>query len=67
RCHFYERAHTLPRATGSPPVPRESPREAPVLEAHGVRKTFHQEGHAIQALADVEFALKEGETLGLVG
>ncbi|MBV9007031.1 MAG: ABC transporter ATP-binding protein, partial [Solirubrobacterales bacterium] len=67
RCHFYERAHTLPRATGAPPVPRESPREAPVLEAHGVRKTFHQEGHAIQALADVEFALKEGETLGLVG
>ncbi len=67
RCHFYDRAGTVPRATAAPPVPAQTPREEPVLLARGVRKTFQQEGHAIHALADVEFALKEGETLGLVG
>jgi len=67
RCHFYDRANTLPRTTGAPPVLGESARQEPVLQARGVQKTFHQEGHAIHALNDVEFALKEGETLGLVG
>ncbi|MBV9192807.1 MAG: ABC transporter ATP-binding protein [Solirubrobacterales bacterium] len=67
RCHFYDRAQTVPRATPAPPVPREDRRVEPVLEARGLRKTFHQEGNAIHALADVQFALKEGETLGLVG
>ncbi len=67
RCHFYERAPTMPRATSATPVERQPLADAPVLEAHRVQKTFRQEGHAIRALNDVEFSLKEGETLGLVG
>ena len=38
-----------------------------MLRARNVRKTFHQEGQAVHALADIEFALDPGETLGLVG
>jgi peptide/nickel transport system ATP-binding protein len=69
RCHFHERAHTLPRVTEPLPAPRAaSDKDAvPVLRAENVRKTFHQDGQAVHALADVEFALAPGETLGLVG
>ena len=38
-----------------------------MLRARNMRKTFHQEGQAVHALADIEFALNPGETLGLVG
>jgi peptide/nickel transport system ATP-binding protein len=38
-----------------------------VLELSHVSKTFHQRGHAIPALVDVELSLAEGETLGIVG
>jgi peptide/nickel transport system ATP-binding protein len=69
RCHFHERAHTLPRVTEAVPAPRAaSDKDAvPILRAQNVGKTFHQEGQAVHALADVEFALAPGETLGLVG
>lgn len=69
RCHFHEQAHKLPRVTAAVPTARAaSDKDAvPVLRAQNVRKTFHQEGHAVHALADIEFALAPGETLGLVG
>jgi peptide/nickel transport system ATP-binding protein len=69
RCHFHERAHELPRVTEPVPVARAtSDKDAvPVLRAQNVAKTFHQEGQAVHALADIEFALAPGETLGLVG
>ena len=73
RCHFHERAHELPRVTEPVPVQTSNGNGdagkdvVPVLRARGVRKTFHQEGQAVHALADIEFALDPGETLGLVG
>jgi peptide/nickel transport system ATP-binding protein len=67
RCHFYDKAQTVPRATDPVPVAREALPDSPVLRAEHVQKTFQQEGNAIRALADVEFSLREGETLGLVG
>ncbi len=45
----------------------------PVLEVVGVRKTFRRGaglfggGTAVQAVADADFVLRKGETLGLVG
>jgi peptide/nickel transport system ATP-binding protein len=68
RCHFHERAQTLPRAADESPVARPIDEDAqPVVRAEGVRKTFHQEGQDIQALSDIWFSLRPGETLGLVG
>jgi peptide/nickel transport system ATP-binding protein len=69
RCHFWQRAHEVPRTT--PPHPAESsfaPTQAPVvLQAQAMRKTFKQEGVEIRALEDISFAIRQGETLGLVG
>jgi peptide/nickel transport system ATP-binding protein len=70
RCHFWQRAHEVPRTT--PPQPTVGfgidPARVPVvLQAQNMRKTFHQDGHEIRALEDISFAIRQGETLGLVG
>jgi peptide/nickel transport system ATP-binding protein len=70
RCHFHERAQTLPRVI--PPerevVPGDrSDRGAVVINAADVSKTFHMEGETIYGLVDVSVELRAGETLGLVG
>jgi peptide/nickel transport system ATP-binding protein len=68
RCHFHDRAQSLPRAADAAPIVHRIAEDAePVLRAEHVRKTFHQEGQDIQALADVWLGLRPGETLGLVG
>jgi peptide/nickel transport system ATP-binding protein len=68
RCHFWEQAHELPRATPASaaftPVDLSAD---PVIRAENVRKTFRQEGHEIRAVDDLNFVLRPGETLGLVG
>jgi peptide/nickel transport system ATP-binding protein len=70
RCHFHERAQTLPRVI--PPereaIPGERPDRGGVLiNAADVSKTFHMEGETIYGLVDVSIELRAGETLGLVG
>jgi peptide/nickel transport system ATP-binding protein len=70
RCHFWQRAHEVPRTT--PPTPAvdvhgAAGRAPVVLQAQSMRKTFHQEGHEIRALEDISFVIRQGETLGLVG
>jgi peptide/nickel transport system ATP-binding protein len=68
RCHFWERAHELPRATpASAAFKPVDPSAQPVIRTESLRKTFRQEGHAIRAVDDVNFVLRPGETLGLVG
>ena len=68
RCHFWERAHELPRATpASAAFKPVDPEAAPVIRAENVRKTFRQDGHDIRAVDDLDFVLRPGETLGLVG
>src|SRR5215208_7775200 len=68
RCHFWEQAHELPRATPASaaftPVDQSA---EPVIRAESLRKTFRQEGHDIRAVDDLNFVLRPGETLGLVG
>ena len=71
RCHFHERAQTLPRieADARPGMAAESARGdgPPLIELESLSKTFKQEGHQIHALADVSVVIAPAETLGLVG
>jgi peptide/nickel transport system ATP-binding protein len=68
RCHFWEQAHELPRATPSVPVPNVVDQDSsPVVRGDSVSKTFKQDGHEIHAVEDIALALRAGETLGLVG
>jgi peptide/nickel transport system ATP-binding protein len=69
RCHFHERAHTLPRVIKAEPEPvadGAAPREV-LVSAEDVSKTFHMEGQTIHGLVDVSVEVRAGETLGLVG
>jgi peptide/nickel transport system ATP-binding protein len=75
RCHFHERAQSLPRtveADDGAPIdgtngPPPSDRAEAVIRARNVSKTFHQSGHDIRGLAGVDVDILAGETLGLVG
>ncbi|MGI8973483.1 MAG: ABC transporter ATP-binding protein [Gaiella sp.] len=69
RCHFHERAQSLPRDTASIPVerPAHARGETPLLDIDNLAKTFSQDGRDIKALAGVSAMLWPGETLGLVG
>jgi peptide/nickel transport system ATP-binding protein len=68
RCHFWEQAHELPRATPASAAFRPVDQSAdPVIRAESLNKTFRQEGHDIRAVDDLNFVLRPGETLGLVG
>jgi len=68
RCHFWEQAHELPRATPASAAFKPVDQSAePVIRAEGLNKTFRQEGHHIRAVDDLNFVLRPGETLGLVG
>jgi peptide/nickel transport system ATP-binding protein len=68
RCHFHERAPSLPRATPEDvrlPAPDEA--AAPVISLRGVAKTFTVGSDRVRALDGVDLDLHLGETLGLVG
>jgi peptide/nickel transport system ATP-binding protein len=70
RCHFHEKAQSLPRDTAPEAVVAERKDRGngvPVISTRNVRKTFHQEGHDVRAVEDITFNLAPGETLGLVG
>ena len=68
RCHFWEQAHELPRATPEQAAFKPVDQNAePVIRAESVNKTFRQEGQDIRAVDDMSFVLRPGETLGLVG
>ena len=69
RCHFHEKAQSVPRAEPAAPLKTERADgdATPILNTRNVRKTFHQEGHEVRAVEDLTFALGPGETLGLVG
>jgi peptide/nickel transport system ATP-binding protein len=68
RCHFHERAHSLPRRDAAdlelPVVDRTG---APLVRFDELGKVFQQRGHSVYALENVSAAIWPGETLGLVG
>ena len=68
RCHFHERAQSLPRSVEEERETHAVDRSGtPLLRVEELAKTFHQDGHEVKALAGVSAVLWPGETLGLVG
>jgi peptide/nickel transport system ATP-binding protein len=70
RCHFHERAQTLPRVVKLEPEVAATNGSGPgevLVSAADVSKTFHMEGQTIHGLVDVSVEVRAGETLGLVG
>jgi peptide/nickel transport system ATP-binding protein len=68
RCHYHERAMTLPRATPADVrLPEPDDAAAPLISLRGVSKTFTGRGEQVHALTGVDLDLRMGETLGLVG
>ncbi|BAN22313.1 dipeptide ABC transporter ATP-binding protein [Caballeronia insecticola] len=68
RCHYHERAQTLPRSTEEAPLPLAADASAPLaLSARNLSKTFRVGDEEVRAVHDVSLDLVQGETLGLVG
>jgi peptide/nickel transport system ATP-binding protein len=69
RCHYADKAPSLPRSTPSEvhaPQTNEAALD-PILSIEDLNKTFRGGGHALRAVKDVSVNLRAGETLGLVG
>ncbi|TPI16297.1 ABC transporter ATP-binding protein [Mesorhizobium sp. B4-1-3] len=67
RCHYHDRAQSLPRATPAE-IAAVTPKQAPpVLQVEGLNKTYASHGRPLRAVKDVSVSLRPGETLGLVG
>jgi peptide/nickel transport system ATP-binding protein len=68
RCHHWERAGDLPRATPERPELMAAPDTSKaVLHAGNLSKTFDVGGLQLHAVSDVSLSLAPGETLGVVG
>jgi peptide/nickel transport system ATP-binding protein len=69
RCHFHDRAQTLPRVekVAQQPLPDATKAGSQLIKASDVSKTFHLAGETIYGLVDVDVEVRAGETLGLVG
>jgi len=73
RCHFHERAQSLPRTISvddggsTQEAAAEEASDGVVIRARDVSKTFHQSGRDVRGLKNVDVEILAGETLGLVG
>jgi peptide/nickel transport system ATP-binding protein len=68
RCHYHERAQSLPRSADETPVPVANGEDQPLaLSARNLTKTFRVGDEDVRAVHDVSLDLVQGETLGLVG
>ncbi len=80
RCHFHERAETVPvsrtdaesdqdaSGVGAPASEAAAPPSGePVVRIRDASKTFRQEGESIRGLLGVDLDIRAGETVGLVG
>ncbi|SAK94813.1 ABC transporter [Caballeronia calidae] len=68
RCHYHERAETLPRSADDAPMPMTDGGHRPLaLSARNLSKTFRVGDEDVRAVQDVSLDLVQGETLGLVG
>jgi peptide/nickel transport system ATP-binding protein len=72
RCHFHERAQSVPMdATieDAPPEATSRDRDGaqPIIRVRDASKTFHMGGQAVRGLYGVNLEIAAGETVGLVG
>jgi len=67
RCHFHQDAPSLPRAVPAAGTGVKPDHSIKLVDIDGVSKTFHQDGHPVYAVVDVNLDIAEGETLALVG
>ncbi len=72
RCHFHERAQTVPTGTtAEEPASQHAARDRagtqPIVRVRGASKTFHMAGQTVRGLHDVDLEIAPGETVGLVG
>jgi peptide/nickel transport system ATP-binding protein len=69
RCHYHERAETVPLGAAEQTAPTESRQRAgeTVVQMRSASKTFHIGGQAVRGLYDVDLDITAGETVGLVG
>jgi peptide/nickel transport system ATP-binding protein len=69
RCHFHERAQSLPRTEPAEThAAKARPADGkPLISARDVGKTFRLSGQEIHGLSGVSLDILAGETLGLVG
>jgi peptide/nickel transport system ATP-binding protein len=70
RCHYHERAETVPLGATSEHTPATGPRDhapEPVVQMRSASKTFHMGGQVVRGLHDVDLDIAAGETVGLVG
>ncbi|HEY3729109.1 MAG TPA: oligopeptide/dipeptide ABC transporter ATP-binding protein, partial [Solirubrobacteraceae bacterium] len=73
RCHYHERAQTVP--SGSPTEPSDAGPESapppadgpPLIRVRAASKTFHMSGQTVRGLLGVDLDIRPGETVGLVG
>ncbi|HZE05027.1 MAG TPA: oligopeptide/dipeptide ABC transporter ATP-binding protein, partial [Solirubrobacteraceae bacterium] len=74
RCHYHDRAQTVPLGTtaelasaAAAAKAGESPDRTPLLQVRGAGKTFHMAGQTVRGLYGVDLDIAAGETVGLVG
>jgi peptide/nickel transport system ATP-binding protein len=68
RCHYHEKAPTLPRVTPeNVQLPAPDLSSEPVISLRDVSKTFVDRNERVHALVGIDLDLHRGETLGLVG
>jgi peptide/nickel transport system ATP-binding protein len=71
RCHYHERAQSVPggaTAEGDAvAVPAHPERTEPLVRVRAASKTFHMSGQTVRGLFGVDLDIRPGETVGLVG
>jgi peptide/nickel transport system ATP-binding protein len=70
RCHYHERAQTVPSATPDEPsaeLPATAGATEPLIRVRAASKTFHMAGQSVRGLLGVDLDIRPGETVGLVG
>jgi peptide/nickel transport system ATP-binding protein len=71
RCHYHERAQSVPMgATAEEPADAgavHSPSTEPLIRVRSASKTFHMAGQDVRGLFGVDLDIRPGETVGLVG
>jgi peptide/nickel transport system ATP-binding protein len=69
RCHYHERAPSVPMGATAeePPAAAPSSSTEPLIRVRSASKTFHMTGQSVRGLFGVDLDMRPGETVGLVG